>query len=289
MITATPRTNFREERDFGQVINATFTFLRQHFKPLGRALLFIVGPFALTAAFFSGLHQSRVFSLAAGTPEGIRNMADYSIFQQVTSLHYLVSTFFMFLSFSLLYLTVYAYLVEHMDADEAGPVEVGQVWGRVKEFFLPGFYGLFGVVVLVLLGSVLLILPGIYVAVALSLFYIVMVREDLGFLDTAERCFALIKGYWWSTFGLLLVVVLIQGLIGLVFALPTIFIGVLQALAVPWGHSQWLLVTTTSLTSIAGIFLYTLSALAVAFQYFNLVEIKDGVGMLEQVDRIGVA
>lgn len=286
MITATPRTSFREERDFGQVINATFTFLRQHFRPLGKALLFIVGPFALTAAFFSGLHQSRAMTLAAGTPEGVLNMADYSIFQQVTSLHYLIGAFFGFLSFTLLYLTVYAYLVEHMDTDE-DPVEVGQVWSRVKEFLLPGFYSLFGVVLLVLLGSVLLILPGIYVAVVLSVFYIVMVREDSGFLETVERCFALVKGHWWSTFGLLLVVFLIQGLIGFVFMIPTIVIGALMGLQVVGPESEWLVVAATSFTSVASIFLYTFSALAAAFQYFNLVEIKDGVGLLEQVDQIG--
>jgi hypothetical protein len=287
MITATPRTNFREERDFGQVINATFAFLRQHVKPLGKALLFIVGPFALASAIFMGLHQSRVASLASGTAEGIRTIVDYSIFQQVSSLHYLAGTFFMLMSTSLLYLTVYAYLVEHMDSDE-GTVEVSQVWDRVKQYFLPGFYSLFGVVFLVMLGLVVLILPGIYLAVVLSLFYMVMVREDSDFLETVERCFALIKGYWWPTFGLLLVVVLIQGMIGLVFTLPTVLIGVLQAFAVPGGDSRWLLVTATSLSSIAGVFLYTLSALAIAFQYFNLVEIKEGVGLLEQVDRIGV-
>ncbi len=49
------------------------------------------------------------------------------------------------------------------------------------------------------------------------------------------------------------------------------------------------MVAATSFVSVASIFLYSLSALAVAFQYFHLVEVKEGLGLLEQVDRIGVA
>lgn len=38
---------FYKKRDFSQKINATIEFIRQNAKPLGKAILFIVGPLAI--------------------------------------------------------------------------------------------------------------------------------------------------------------------------------------------------------------------------------------------------
>lgn len=46
-------------------------------------------------------------------------------------------------------------------------------------------------------------------------------------------------------------------------------------------------IISTVISTVGTVLLYSLSALAMAFQYFNLVERKEGVGLLEEVDKLG--
>lgn len=64
-------------------------------------------------------------------------------------------------------------------------------------------------VVIIMIGFVLLIIPGVYLVVALVSLPAVVVVERGGL----ARCFALIKNRWWATFGRLLV----AGIIGAVY------------------------------------------------------------------------
>ena len=44
------KIEFRKVRDFGEVLNASITFIRQNFKSVMRSLLFIAGPFLLVGS-----------------------------------------------------------------------------------------------------------------------------------------------------------------------------------------------------------------------------------------------
>lgn len=79
----------------------------------------------------------------------------------------------------------------------------------------------------------------------------------------------------------------IQGLIGLLAALPLGIVSMLRLFEVPGMDSNILLVFVNALATMFSIFLYCISAVAIGFQYFNLVEQKDGIGLMEQADMIG--
>jgi hypothetical protein len=70
-----------------------------------------------------------------------------------------------------------------------------------------------GVIVLVsvLIGFILLILPGIWLAVGLSIAFPVLMLEGLTGFDAARRSMQLVQGNWWVTFGRLIVAYLIYG------------------------------------------------------------------------------
>ncbi|MDX5436829.1 MAG: hypothetical protein LPK03_06515, partial [Pontibacter sp.] len=92
MLQTSQKINFREERDFGEKLNATFYFIRTNFKALGNAMLLYVTPVALLAGIFSGLHQSRLFQTLNG--EGAyasRTLGEFNFFNQVTSLNYVIT------------------------------------------------------------------------------------------------------------------------------------------------------------------------------------------------------
>jgi len=276
--------NFREERDFSQNLNATFGFIRQNFKKLFYCILYFVVPFALLAGIFNGIYQNRL-KLAASGSLFYRPWGEYGFFRNVTSLNYIISLFFIFLSFILISLTIYAYMVLYQD--NRGRVEVKDVWEMIKSNFLITFYASFGILLMCVLGFVVLLIPGIYLSIALSFFLIVMVREEVGFIEAIERSLYLIKDYWWSTFGLLLMVGLIQLMISLVAYLPMLILKIMTVFRLPLANNGFLMVLVNTFTTVAGVLFYVITITAIAFQYFNLVEIKDGIGLIEQAELIG--
>ena len=57
------KIQFRKVRDFGQKFNATFEFLRQEFKPLMNALLYIAGPFIVLGGIMGAYYQKNSISM----------------------------------------------------------------------------------------------------------------------------------------------------------------------------------------------------------------------------------
>jgi hypothetical protein len=129
-----------------------------------------------------------------------------------------------------------------------------------------------------------------YAMVALSLFFIVQLRERKGFFATIGRCFSLVWGKWWSTFGLIFIMSLLVGVLALVVVAITSFISSPFTMTPEQGQSvlgRVMSVVAVSLNSVSTMALYPLLFLALAFQYFNLVERKEGQGLHALVDTIG--
>ena len=62
---------FHRTRDFSRKLNATFEFVKQNFKPLGKSILFIAGPPVLVASLVSGSFMSEFMSFSmVGNPDG---------------------------------------------------------------------------------------------------------------------------------------------------------------------------------------------------------------------------
>jgi uncharacterized membrane protein len=86
--------------------------------------------------------------------------------------------------------------------------------------------------VLIVAGLLLLILPGIYLAVAYSFAPYLIVEKNMGVWEALETSRKAITAYWWRYFGLMLILLLlcivgtIPILIGLIWALPIMFIAI---------------------------------------------------------------
>lgn len=308
----TQPADFLKERDFGQKIEASFDFVRAHFRPFGKCLLYIVLPAALLSGIGAGLMQARLQTympqMMAAQRAGRQVL--FSMTNFLVSPEYLLALIASFFTFTLLILTTYGYLTLCLTrADPAAEITVAEVWALVRRRLLGTLLatlGLFGIMMVAVLpfmgviGLVQVIGPSagvlmpvlyfglIYFMIALSLFYIIWVREELGFFATLRRCFYLIWGKWWSTFGLIFVMGMIIGLMAIVFFIPQSFLNVgtlLTPNATP--PNGLLVVAVNTLSTMALIMLYPLLFLALAFQYFNLVERKEGEGLRTLVSRIG--
>ena len=86
--------------------------------------------------------------------------------------------------------------------------------------------------VLIVAGFFLLILPGIYLAVAYSFAPYLIVEKNMGVWEALETSRKAITAYWWRYLGLMLILLLlfivgtVPILIGLIWALPIMFIAV---------------------------------------------------------------
>jgi hypothetical protein len=114
------------------------------------------------------------------------------------------------------------------DVSLGRPVSIGGVLRETLAKYLP-LLGLIviGIVLAIIwfflfaLGLVLLILPGLGV-LALGLFFAVrwslavaaMMAEDVGPITALRRSWNLVSGMWWRTFGILLVLTIMQAVIG---------------------------------------------------------------------------
>ncbi|MBD2751888.1 hypothetical protein [Spirosoma validum] len=277
-----------QQRDFGNKINATFQYIIENFRSLGLSLLYIVGPVALVAGIATGVVQSNMMRLI-GESANAKTDNPFYAFQMLgffASPSFWLAMFFSLMANLAVILTTYAHMKVYDRAD-GREITVPDVWAEVQPVIGRGILISILNSIIIGFGILFFVIPGLYLAVALSLSLAVMSFEETDFGSTWTRCFQLIRDKWWSTFGLIFVMSLIVGLIGLVFAVPTAVIAFLtSAKMLPDVSVVWLVlgnVINLVGKTILNVVIYT----AVGFQYTNLVERQEGRGMISAIDSIG--
>jgi len=267
----------RKVRDFGAIISVTFEFIRQNFKLLFKSCLFIAGPFIFMSGIFLGMYQSAILNFK-NTP----NLNDLG-------LPFLAYVFFAMLAGVVLYVVVYSFIMLYEERG-VGNFELNDIWMKVKSNFWMIIITGIGYAFFVVGGMVFLIIPGVYLAVTLSLIFIVRLKEGLGFFAAFDRCTKLISKNWWFTFGLIIVIGLIQGFIGFIFYIPNYIVMVamiFSGLNNPnQGSSGNIIFIITSIIASLNFLLYAISVVGITFHYYNLVERKEAPSLLEKIDSI---
>lgn len=279
-----------QQRDFGAKINATFQYVSENFRSLGMALLYIVGPVAIAAGITSGILQSNMLKLVgeSANAQTTDPLAAFRMLSQFTSPTFWLTALFGLLANVAVILTTYAHMKVY-ERTHSRAVSVADVWAEVQPAIGRG-------IVISVLGSIItgvamlfFVIPGIYVAVVLSLALAVTSFEGTDFGRTWERCFKLIRDKWWSTLGLIVVMAIIAGIVGLIFALPTGIIAFLTgAKMLPDVSTVWLVVGNV-IALVGRTLLNAVVYLAIGFQYTNLVERLEGRGLISAIDSIGAA
>ena len=108
---------------------------------------------------------------------------------------------------------------------------VSTLWEPYSQF-IPLIVMFLLMCVLIVAGFFLLILPGIYLAVAYSFAPYLIVEKNMGAWQALETSRKAITAYWWRYLGLMLILLLlfivgaVPILIGLIWALPIMFIAI---------------------------------------------------------------
>ena len=149
--------------------------------------------------------------------------------------------------------------------------------------------------VLIFFGVILIFVALIYLWVNFSLIFIIRAVEKVGFFSAVQRSFYLIRDKWWSTFGVIFVTGLVQSTISSLFLIPWYIGFVIRMMHTiqestfeePSMVSQLVNDLFFVLYFLVSFLLYAIPLVAISFQYFNLVELKESRGLLSKIDSLG--
>ena len=308
---------FRKVRDFGDVINVTFTFLRQNLVLLGKSLLLIVGPLALIGGLSSmGMWDQMKFELnEAG---GLSDEFGAGLF----GLSYLLFIGLSLLSTVISVTVVNSYMILYQDQG-LDSFMLEDVWNLVKERFWmmlgTSFFAIFiyfgGAMILIvppvivlaavistsatstiLMGilifiiSILWIVGFFYFIVIISLLFPIRMHESIGLIESFNRSRYLIRNNYGNSFAVLMVSGILMTVLGLLFSAPgylLTFLGGFHAFSD--GEVTWVkypLTMVSVLSSLGSSLLYAIPSTAMALQYFSLVEKKEKAGLMSRIDGL---
>jgi hypothetical protein len=289
---------FRRERDLGDVVNVTFRFLRDNGRELGRGFLVIVGPAALVAAFAGAWAQAqmeRAFSVPPGPsdPTAVFGSSGYLTWLGITLLLAVLT--------QLLIQSVVLGYVERYRRGEAGTITPARLWEATRAalvrvttttLILVGLLFASAFVWIVpILGFLLWFAGAVYLVPVVALLYVERVVEGDGFWDGFEATRGLVSGRWAQTFGLLFVVGLVVFGIALVLSIPSLLVGAVFSFNTLEGGGA-LRLGALAVSALFGVLVYAAYAVpvaATAFQYFSLVERKEGTGLFREVNALARA
>ncbi len=292
--------NLFQQRDFGDKINATFQYIGENFRSLSLTMLYIVGPVALIAGIASGIMQSNMLGVMAdiGNADRTDPTAPFQIFSQLLTPSFWLAIIFAILANLFVSLATYAHMklyarstAQNVVNRPAGPptIEVAAVWNEVQPMIGRTIVISLLSSIIIGVGFVFLFIPGLYVAVVLSLALAVTAFEGTDFGSTWNRCFQLIRDKWWSTLGLIIVISIIVSIVSLVFSIPSAVIGFMAGTRSLTSESSVWIVLGNVIAIVGRTLLNSILYVAIGFQYTNLVERQEGRGLISAVDSIGTS
>lgn len=287
----TKKIVFYKVRDFSQKLNATIEFIRQNVKPLGKSILYILGPLAV----LNGLLFSQYIDFVFGTMAPQDPVSAQNPFTFLTSSSYIgfmfLSGFSALLNFAIIFNFMKIYQERY--PEEITVTEVlNASWKDVLPLFVLGVL----TTILLMVGFIAFIVPGIYLMVIFSLSIPILFFEGKGVFESIGRSFKLIKGKWWSTVGLLIVASVLMYAVSMIFVMPFYvfyflsMFTLIEEIGISADTSSWWFqggMTLSSMFMILGSFLtYSIPMVALSFQYFNLVERQESVGLMGEIEQL---
>ena len=287
---------FKKERDLGAIINDTFAFIRENWKSYFSAVIKIAGPFILVGSIlmvvFLGYYMGAVGNIA-----GMGNSSDPgAVFGTMGSMFGWLGL--LMLVFMMVYIIVSLTSLYYVKSyiSNSGDVNIGEVRSNTFKNIWK-FLGLGILIVLMVgFGAILCYLPGIYLWVVLSLATSILVFEGKSVGDSISHSFTLIKGQWWNTFGVLLVVTILVGILGYAFSVPAMIYQLVQSGTVMgsddpteiFGVLQDPIYIGLNVIAYIGKFvLSSITLIASVFIYYDLNEQKNLTGTIEKIDSLG--
>lgn len=261
---------FRKKRELSEIISDSFLFIKQEYKPISKLIFTYVLPFLILYGIVQVYFQMKVIgNIDLSNPDSM--MANIGpIYLNL----FIFSLFGIFVQ-SLLIGTFYSYLEIYIKKGK-GNFELSEITPLLFSNGLLALSASLVLFIVVIFGTFMFIIPGIYFANTFSLVIIIFMFEKKGLGNAFSRSWILVKSQWWNTFLLNIIGVVIIWAMSFVLSLPSLIIGVgtnvlnsIESGPVEQPQSYWIFIgLTTIISSLLWIIPYTF----LAMHYFNLDE-----------------
>jgi hypothetical protein len=284
--------NFKQEREFGDLFNATFTFIGNEFKSLGKAILYFVVPLLLIASIvgvFAGLKmQESMSSIQSGAMSG-ENPGE--ILSNYPFGYIFLSSIIAMIASTILTTTVLGYIKLYVNNGKDN-FSLTELWGVVSRNFLRVLGATFVAGIVIAFGIMLCFLPGVYLGVSMCLILPIMIFEEKSLGEAFSRSFKLTKNNFWMILGGLVVILIIFYILSLIFSIPSAILGFKnifmkalesQEFDFDFGISYYIT------NAIASLLTYIASAIPttfIAFIYYSQVEQNEKPSLEEKIEQI---
>ena len=278
---------FNEYRKLRDLLNATFAFTRQELKPLFKSMLILAMPLLILLGIVLGIFQTENMSMITDSAQNPDSVGlDY--FQNLMIQYGLIFIIY-YLAISVISAIVLGYIVEYINNGPQVPFE--NILAQVKAF-LPRLLALNLVYFLIVgIGFIFFIIPGMYLYIAMALSSVVLVFEDTGLGTSLQRSMYFVKGYWWRTLGYIIVIGLIYALISTVFSMPAGILTILQSTglitAAPDSPLMLMLSIVLNIISTLAYLFSSLVIIFLAFYYHSQYELKEAGNLMKGIDELG--
>jgi|GEM_PF-2814311 len=327
-VYAKQKMNLLKIRDFSQAFSDTFKFIKLNGKSLFLSVLIYGGIFSLILGVAYGLFMSKYFDLignvSGGDPFDESSIETIAYYGAVILVAMVVGVLAFYSFTGLNYKAVIEY--EKMGADEE--LTMNTIWRSTKKDFARILGGMFlltffltisitivvgvfalmagglatineGLMVIPMLMAFLMIFVGVaYLGTCLSPFWMVYLRERLGFFDSIKRCFQLIKGNFWSTFLVLFVMQLLTSIASYIFQIPVLIymmikmvMGFDDNMTDPGdmlNFNEFIMGLLYAFSFFGRYLMLSIVLVATSIIYYNLVERNEGEDISKRIDNMGV-
>lgn len=280
-----PKIELLKPRDFGEIINDTFIFVRQNFKPLMKYFFIFSGFFLLAGGATSIIQQLKLLDIVNTRVN--TNSYSYDPFAFL-GLEFFLNIFFIWLEYISISATVLCYMNLYKQKRNTAP-ESDEMWGYFKFYFFRLLWASLICGILMVIAFAFCVVPAFYFYPIFALIPPIIVMENSSFGYAFSHSFKLIKDNWWVTFGSIIIIFIILYVASMVVVMPAAIInGISIYSSLTRGGSASVIATvvTTILSQVAHVF-YILPVITIGLCYFNLNESKEGTGLIDRISQFG--
>jgi len=273
-------------RDFGLVFSDSFDFLKQNWKPIFRAIAIIAGPFYLLMGLSLGFTLQTLLGFTAN-PEFVDN-PEY-IFDWIGPilLGYLIMIVLGFIGYILIASIVFTYMKMYRDGLDWESVTTREIWNQTRQNIGKISIAAILTTLIIIAGSILCIIPGIYLFVPLSMIFIVRVEQpELSMGDAFRKCFDLSQNCWWVTLALLAVIYILISVINYGLSFPMLIL-IETGAFLNLNDGGALFSLSYAFNMVISMFLTSIVFITTAIIYYSHRERLEGKGLQERISNIG--
>ncbi len=282
-------SKFKKIRSISEVLEDGFSFLQKHFvnmlKMIWQSNKYYLIVYLVLAIFYYYKYSNLLDSIFNNN-----NNENFALGSFVG----LVFAFFSVFVTARMYAGAYAYIRSYIENN--GQIELQYIsdfidkkwWGYVLLSLLSG--------IIILIGFVFLIIPGIALIVPISIAFPVYFMEDTGITESISKAFSYIKGRWWYSFGIIVMLFVIILILDTIVSFPLTLYTVFKVMTASktdmdavagQTNGDLVFIILNGLTLIGKLIISIIQIPVMVFLYFSLKEYQTAEGTLEKINQIG--